>query len=172
VVRGEIVDDLGPASSCEVTSIGAHPSLPEQPEALTRAALEPCSGGGVSSRAYELTGRCATGELYSAPFRIKLATIAIRGSCRIWDSLLTPEKAFGGTVRRRAPLPRRCRAISRAGMDCPGSATLSAVSSFTDGNDFPSGAWWPALLRSMLLPQLFYREVMNPKLPPKRGQVL
>ncbi len=162
---GKFVDDLGPQAAAEVTSIERIP-VAEQPEALTRAALEPCSGGAFHP-GVELTWPLRHRELYSAPFRIKLATDRDPRLVQNLGLLLTPEKAFGGNGSTPGAVAAQMPGDLTRWMGLPWQCDAFSCQFVTDGNDFPSGAWWPALLPIDVLPQLFYREVMNPKLPPE-----
>ncbi len=160
---GAFVNDLGQPSDQEITSFEQIP-LSEQTEALTRAALEPCSGGAFHP-GVEVTWPVRHKELYRSFCRIALASDRTPDLIQDLGRLLTPEVAFHGFNGHRRRLDRKCRAISLAGWGCPGNAMRSGCQHVVFANDFPAATWWPALLPVDVLPEAFYRIVMDPKEP-------
>ncbi|QRN96829.1 CTQ-dependent glycine oxidase GoxA [Archangium violaceum] len=169
--EGQFVNDFNPNPKKEITRLN-QVSLPEQPEALTRAALEPCSGGAFHP-GVELTWPLRHKELFRGPFRIALATNRNPNLIQNLGLLLTPDKAFGGhqgTAPAVAPqmpgdltrwmgLPWQCDAFSCQQVNFSNSSNDD--SSVDISNDFPVATWWPALLPIDVLPQDFYLSVLN-----------
>jgi hypothetical protein len=171
---GQFVNDFNASPSDEITRLD-QVSLAEQPEALTRAALEPCSGGAFHP-GVELTWPLRHKELYRGPFRIALATNRNPNLLQNLGLLLTPEKAFGGhrgTASAIAPqmpgdltrwmgLPWQCDAFSCQQVNFANSSNDN--SSINVSDDFPVATWWPALLPIDVLPQDFYAAILNTEL--------
>jgi hypothetical protein len=171
--EGDFVNDLERKPGDEITRF-EQISLDEQPEALTRAALEPCSGGAFHP-GVELTWPLRHKELYRGPFRIALATDDKRNRSLIQNLglLLTPEKALNGfqgtpsvlgpqkpgDLTRWMGLPWQCDAFSCQNVNFANSANDN--SSTEVSSDFPIATWWPALLPIDVLPQDFYLALTN-----------
>ncbi|MDY7225724.1 CTQ-dependent glycine oxidase GoxA [Hyalangium rubrum] len=171
---GQFINDFNSNPGNDITRLNQVP-LAEQPEALTRAALEPCSGGAFHP-GVELTWPLRHKELYRGPFRIALATGRSPDLIQNLGLLLTPEKAFGGhcgTASAIAPqmpgdltrwmgLPWQCDAFSCQQVNFANSANDD--SSLDIADDFPVATWWPALLPIDVLPQDFYASVLRTEL--------
>ncbi|HZH17586.1 MAG TPA: CTQ-dependent glycine oxidase GoxA [Archangium sp.] len=172
--EGQFVNDFNANPGNEITRLD-QVFLAEQPEALTRAALEPCSGGAFHP-GVELTWPLRHKELYRGPFRIALATNRNPNLIQNLGLLLTPDKAFGGhpgTTPAIAPqmpgdltrwmgLPWQCDAFSCQQVNFANSSNDN--SSVNISSDFPVATWWPALLPIDVLPQDFYEAVLNTEL--------
>ena len=159
---GDFVNDMGNATQQEVATIEQIP-LSEQPEALTRAALEPCSGGAFHP-GVELTWPLRHRELYEKPFRIALA--ADRNPDLIQDLglLLTPAKAFRGFNDTPPAIAPQMPGDLTRWMGLPWQCDAFSCQQVVFANDFPNATWWPALLPIDVLPQVYYQAVMNPHL--------
>ncbi len=161
--RGDFVDDRD-AKAPPVTALDQIP-IAEQPEALTRAALEPCSGGAFHP-GVELTWPLRHKELYRGPFRIALSATRDPSLIQNLGLLLTPEKAFGG-YRGTPPAvaPQMPGDLTRW-MGLPWQCDAFSCQQVVFANDFPNATWWPALLPIDVLPQVYYEQVMDPALAP------
>lgn len=162
--EGKFVDDLGADGTPEIASIEQIP-IAEQPDALTRAALEPCSGGAFHP-GVELTWPLRHKELYSAPFRIRHATDRDKRLIQNLGLLLTPEKAFGGYQGTPPAIAPQMPGDLTRWMGLPWQCDAFSCQQVVFSNDFPNAAWWPALLPIDVLPEAYYRQMMDPTLSP------
>lgn len=138
--------------------------LAKQPQALTRAALDPCSGGGFHP-GVELTWPLRHKAMYSGAYRIALGD---RPSLlQDLGRLLTPERAFKG-YRKTPPAigPQMPGDLTRwMGIPWQGDAFSCQFVEFS--NDFPNAVWWPALLPIDILPEAYYRQTLRKDLSPE-----
>lgn len=137
-----------------------------QPDALTRAALEPCSGGAFHP-GVELTWPMRQKALYQAAAGNK-GTDAYRIAKGNRESLtqdigrlLTPEKAFKGTRETPPPIGPQMPGDLTRWMGIPWQCDAFSCQFVEFGNDFPNAVWWPALLPIDVLPQAYYNQVMR-----------
>lgn len=156
---GAFVDDLGDGGVETVASIDDLP-LQQRPEALDRAALEPCSGGAFHP-GVEITWPIRHKELFSGPFRIALATD--RSSTLIQDlgSLLTPDLAFRGKRGTPPAIGPQMPGDLTRWMGIPWQCDAFSCQQVTFARDFPAATWWPALLPIDVLPEGSYDILMN-----------
>jgi hypothetical protein len=161
-VEGQFVADLDFSSRDEIAMLEQMP-LAEQPEALTRAALEPCSGGAFHP-GVELTWPLRHREVYSGPFRVALSKERTPSLVQNLGLLLTPEKAFGGDGSTPPAIAPQMPGDLTRWMGIPWQCDAFSCQQVVFANDFPNATWWPASLPIDVLPQLFYDQVMNPEL--------
>lgn len=154
---GDFIDDWRPNVQPAITELSQVP-LTEQPAALTRAALDPCSGGAFHP-GVELTWPLRHRELFTGPFRLAHSNRA--SLIQDVGRLLTPQIALtqgpvgpvsAGDLTRWMGLPWQCDAFS--------------CQSVTFSNGFPVAVWWPALLPIDVLPEAYYDQLMRTDLTP------
>jgi hypothetical protein len=163
---GDFTNDLGdPLAPETITAIEQIP-LAQQPDALTRAALLPCSGGAFHP-GVELTWPLRHKELFAEPFRIALATDADRDPSLIHDLglLLTPEIAFNGFKGVPGVVGPQMPGDLTRWMGLPWQCDAFSCQQVSFANDFPVATWWPALLPIDVVPEVAYNALMDPALP-------
>lgn len=160
--EGHFVDDFDEPEIDNIRSLD-DVILGLQPDALTRAALEPCSGGAFHP-GVELTWPMRHEELYSGLFRIA------RGNRKslIQDigPLLTPEKAFAGANGVPPPIGPQMPGDLTRWMGIPWQCDAFSCQQVEYANDFPNAVWWPALLPIDVLPEAYYKQLMRKDLRP------
>lgn len=162
---GDFVDDMGPLPWKDEAPEFDKIPLSEQPEALTRAALEMCSGGAFHP-GVELTWPLRHKELYWAPYRIALSTKRDPTLIQDLGQLLTPELAFKGTAAVPPAIAPQMPGDLTRWMGIPWQCDAFSCQQVVFSNDFPNAVWWPALLPIDVLPEVYYDAVMDPKLSP------
>jgi hypothetical protein len=162
--EGDFIDDLGDPFAPETVTALEQIPLVQQPEALTRAALLPCSGGAFHP-GVELTWPLRHPDLYAEPFRIARATDRDPSLVQDLGLLLTPEIAFRG-FRDVPPAvgPQMPGDLTRW-MGLPWQCDAFSCQQVNFANDFPVASWWPALLPIDVLPEVAYDALMDPALP-------
>ncbi len=132
--------------------------LQDQPETLTKAALEPVFGGAFHP-GVEATWPMRHAPLYSGPFRIAVA----EGEDPHTDygRFLTPEIALapGG------PLGPNYPGDLTRWMGLPWQSDAASCQSVYLPQDFPVPVWWPANLPVDVLPQAYYEFLMDERQP-------
>ncbi|MEI9979395.1 MAG: CTQ-dependent glycine oxidase GoxA [Edaphobacter sp.] len=161
--EGAFISDLDSHSGHEIATFEQIP-LSEQPDALTRAALEPCSGGAFHP-GVELTWPVRHKELYRSLCRIALATDRTPDLIQDLGRLLTPDEAFHGYNGTPPAIGPQMPGDLTRWMGLPWQCDAFSCQYVAFANDFPNAAWWPALLPIDVLPEAFYRIVMDPKEP-------
>ena len=161
---GQFINDLGDPGQEETESLDQVP-LSERPEASTRAALEPCSGGAFHP-GVELTWPLRHKELFRGPFRIALATSRSADLVHNLGQLLTPDVAFNGYRGVPAAVGPQLPGDLTRWMGIPWQCDAFSCQQVSFSNDFPTAVWWPALLPVDVLPEAYYRMVMDPDVPP------
>jgi hypothetical protein len=160
---GAFVADLGDGSQPEIPDFGKIP-IAEQPDALTHAALEPCSGGAFHP-GVELTWPLRHKELYSGPYRIALSDKRSPNLIQDLGLLLTPERAFAGTATTPAAIAPQMPGDLTRWMGLPWQCDAFSCQQVVFSNDFPNATWWPASLPIDILPEAYYKVVMDPAQP-------
>jgi len=164
--EGSFVDDLDDARADAVRSLDDL-DLAQRPDALTEAALEPCSGGAFHP-GVELTYYLRLKEMYarnrdpkSEPFRIALGKRPTL--IQNIGFLLTAETAFEGNPQLGTPPP-----IGPQGpgdltrwMGLPWQCDAFSCQQVVMQADFPTAVWWPALLPIDVLPEVYYKNMMR-----------
>ena len=161
---GRFVNDLDLGTPETVTTLEQIP-LSEQPESLTRAALEPCSGGAFHP-GVELTWPLRHKELYEGAFRIALATDRDSTLIQNLGQLLAPEQAFHGFHGTPPAIAPQMPGDLTRWMGVPWQCDAFSCQQVTFANDFPNAVWWPALLPIDVLPEAYYAAAMDPNLAP------
>lgn len=167
---GDFINDFDDAALDAITSLEDIP-LAAQPAALSEAALEPCSGGAFHP-GVELTYYLRLKEMYARntdpraePFRIAHGT-----RNRIAQNvgrLLTPEKAFEGGNGAPAPLGPQGPGDLTRWMGLPWQCDAFSCQYVLMQDNFPTATWWPALLPIDVLPEEYYRVVMDTTMSPE-----
>ncbi|MFT4928637.1 MAG: hypothetical protein ACI8WB_004757 [Phenylobacterium sp.] len=136
--------------------------LVDQPEALTRAALEPLSGGNFHP-GVELTWVLGHGQLFDddEPFRIKLGD---RPSLyQDIGPLITVDKVFppteGDFTPNDYPIGPQMPGDLTRWMGLPWQPDAFSCQNVNFANDFPTVVWWPALLPVDVLPEFAYQQM-------------
>lgn len=164
--EGLFVDDLNDAGADAVTGID-DVDLAQRPDALTEAALEPCSGGAFHP-GVELTYYLRLAPMYARntdpkaePFRIA------RGDrptlIQNIGLLLDAKTAFEGNPALGTPPPIGPQApgdLTRW-MGLPWQCDAFSCQQVHMQSDFPTAVWWPALLPIDVLPEAYYRNMMR-----------
>ena len=141
--------------------------LDQQPQALTDAVLESCSGGGFHP-GVELTYNLRHATLYQKyydskkePYRIALGN----RSSLIQDlgPELTP-KILLTTNLSRSPIGRQMPGDLTRWMGIPWQCDAFSCQSVDFEEDFPTATWWPALLPIDVLPEEFYLRAIDTSL--------
>lgn len=161
---GNFVDDLDDAAANAIATLDDI-DVALQPAALTEAALEPCSGGAFHP-GVELSYYMRLAPLYARaydstqePFRIAQGE---RGSLlQNVGRLLTTEKALKGGNGAPAPIGPQMPGDLTRWMGLPWQCDAFSCQQVVMQEDFPSAAWWPALLPIDVLPQHHYEQLMR-----------
>jgi hypothetical protein len=164
---GDFVDDMGPLPWRDEAPDFDQIPLSEQPDALTRAALEMCSGGAFHP-GVELTWPLRHRELYQSPYRVAPSTTRQPDLIQDLGQLLTPELAFKGAGTVPPAIAPQMPGDLTRWMGLPWQCDAFSCQQVVFSNDFPNAAWWPALLPIDVLPQNFYDSVMDPALSPEQ----
>lgn len=166
---GRFVNDFDDAQADGVRSLDDLP-LAQQPDALTRAALEPCSGGAFHP-GVEITWPIRHPELYRSPadtpfpYRISIGS---RPTLSQYLGLqLNPTNVFGGTDGQGtdAPIGPQMPGDLTRWMGVPWHGDAFSCQYVLTEQDFPVPTWWPALLPVNVLPEAFYEQVVRDDLP-------
>lgn len=166
--EGDFVDDLDDAAMEAVAALEDLP-VAQQPAALTEAALEPCSGGAFHP-GVELTYYLRLPEMYARardagaePFRI--AHGSRPSLLQDLGRLLTPEVAFEGTADTPPPIGPQMPGDLTRWMGLPWQCDAFSCQQVLLQENFPTAVWWPALLPIDVLPEAYYRQVLDANLP-------
>lgn len=162
---GAFVADLDPAAPEPAIGFDAIP-LAQQPEALDRAALAPCSGGAFHP-GVELTWTLRHRELFRGPFRIRKAQNRDPALVQNLGLLLTPEKAFGGSGGTPPAVAPQMPGDLTRWMGLPWQCDAFSCQQVLFANDLPTATWWPALLPIDVLPEINYNMLMDAGLAPE-----
>ena len=168
---GDFVNDLDDAEADSVQTLDDLP-VALHPEALTRAALEPCSGGAFHP-GVEITWPIRHTELYRSPEETSLPyRIAIGSRPELSQYLglqLNPDNVFGGTDGKGAdsPIGPQMPGDLTRWMGVPWHGDAFSCQYVLTEEDFPIPTWWPALLPVDVLPEAFYEQAIRPDLPPE-----
>lgn len=165
---GDFVDDLEDVVADAITSIDDI-DVALQPAALTEAALEPCSGGAFHP-GVELSYYMRLAPLYARahdetqePFRIAVGERA--SLLQNVGRLLTAKEAFEGGNGAPPPIGPQMPGDLTRWMGLPWQCDALSCQQVVMQEDFPTAAWWPALLPIDVLPQHYYEQLMRPDLP-------
>lgn len=159
--KGDFVNDLDDSAADAVKQLDDLP-MSMRPEALTRAALDACSGGAFHP-GVEITWPIRQAALYrpptetSLPFRIAISDR--KGLVQNVGFQLHPQNVFGAPIGPQAPGD-----LTRW-MGVPWQGDAFSCQSVLTAESFPTPVWWPALLPVDVLPEGFYERMMRPDLP-------
>ena len=175
---GNFVNDYNLRAKVEETKDFDDIPLDQQPMALTRAALDPLSGGAFHP-GVELTWPLRQQALFSdsEPYRIKLGNRKhLYEQVEEMGLLLTPEVVFEGATRSKtlsgesysyynlsenSPIgPQNPGDLTRW-LGLPWQPDAFSCQMVLYDNDFPNAAWWPALLPIDVLPEYAYNQLMR-----------
>ncbi len=162
---GEFVDDLVDAQADAATSLDDLP-LAQQPEALTRAALTPCSGGPFHP-GVELTWPMRHRELFRGPdeteFPFRIAHGDRTELFQFVGMQLNPENVFSGIDGQGtgSPIGPQMPGDLTRWMGVPWPPDAFSCQFVLTGEDFPTPNWWPALLPVNVFPEAFHEQVLR-----------
>lgn len=164
--KGDFVNDLDDAAADAVKQLDDMP-LSMRPEALTRAALDACSGGAFHP-GVEITWPIRHAELYRSPKETSLPfRIAISGRKSLVQDIglqLHPQNVFAGHAVRRddgAPVGPQAPGDLTRWMGVPWQGDAFSCQSVLTADGFPTPVWWPALLPVDVLSEACYQQMMR-----------
>ena len=166
---GDFIDDFDDAEADAATSLDDLP-LAQQPEALTRAALTPCSGGAFHP-GVEVTWPMRHRELFRGPaetdFPFRIAHGERSELLQYLGLQLNAENVFGGTDGQgtNAPVGPQMPGDLTRWMGVPWPPDAFSCQFVLQADDFPTPNWWPTLLPVNVLPEQFHEQVLRPDLP-------
>jgi len=168
---GDFINDLDAPDADAVADVSQLP-LQKQPDALTRAALIPCSGGAFHP-GVELTWPIRHAGLYSEPYRIALATDRAPDLIQDFGMLLTPDLALNGVGDTPSVIGHQMPGDLTRWMGLPWQCDAYSCQQVTFASDFPVANWWPALVPIDVMPEAYYNGLMNTSIPqPERQSFL
>lgn len=168
--KGDFVNDLDDAAADAVKQLDDMP-MSLRPEALTRAALDACSGGAFHP-GVEITWPIRHAELFRAlketplPFRIAISNR--KSLIQDVGLQLNPKNVFAGDPRHAqdgAPVGPQAPGDLTRWMGVPWQGDAFSCQSVLTGDGFPTPVWWPALLPVDVLPEGFYQQMLRTDLP-------
>jgi hypothetical protein len=141
--------------------------LDQQPQALTDAVLESCSGGGFHP-GVELTYNLRHSTLYQKYYNSKIEPyrIALGNRSSLIQDLgpeLTP-KILLTTNLTESPIGKQMPGDLTRWMGIPWQCDAFSCQSVDFEEDFPTATWWPALLPIDVLPEEFYLRAIDTSL--------
>ena len=132
---------------------------------MTEAALEPCSGGAFHP-GVELTYYLRLAPMYqrntdenAEPFR--LAHGDRPSLIQDLGFLLTPEIAFDGYGDTPPPIGPQMPGDLTRWMGLPWQCDAFSCQQVLMQENYPTAVWWPALLPIDVLPEAYYKELMD-----------
>ena len=160
---GEYINDFKGEVQPAITNIEDLP-LEQQPEALTKAALQPLSGGNFHP-GVELTWILGHGDLYEneEPFRLKLGsrpTLYQNIGTLITEDVVFPPKGENYNPNDYPIGPQMPGDLTRW-MGLPWQPDAFSCQNVNFANDFPTVVWWPALLPVDIMPEYAYKQAMR-----------
>jgi len=168
--KGDFVNDYEDAKADAVKQLDDMP-LAMRPEALTRAALDACSGGAFHP-GVEITWPIRHAALYrtpkDTPFPFRIAISSRKSLAQDVGLQLNPQNVFAGNPARRedgAPVGPQAPGDLTRWMGVPWQGDAFSCQSVLTADGFPTPVWWPALLPVDVLPEEFYKRLMRTDLP-------
>lgn len=168
--KGDFVNDFVDAAADAVKQLDDMP-LAMRPEALTRAALDACSGGAFHP-GVEITWPIRQTALYrtpkDTPFPFRVAISTRKGLSQDVGLQLNPQNVFAGNLSRPdagAPIGPQAPGDLTRWMGVPWQGDAFSCQSVLTADGFPTPVWWPALLPVDVLPEEFYKRMMRTDLP-------
>lgn len=159
--NGDFVNDWAEHKHMHYSSIEEVP-LEQQPRALSRAALEPCSGTGFHP-GVELTWYMQMEKTYEGLFRISMERTpsARPGLLQDFGHLLTPEKVYCGDGSTPPAIGPQMPGDLTRWMGLPWQPDAFSCQQVNYAKDFPTITWWPALLPIDVIPEAYYDFLMD-----------
>jgi hypothetical protein len=168
--KGDFTNDFNDPVADAIKQLDDMP-LALRPEALTRAALDACSGGAFHP-GVEITWPIRHPALYRSPKETQLPfRIAISGRKGLVQDVglqLNPQNVFSGNAARPedgAPIGPQAPGDLTRWMGVPWQGDAFSCQSVLTADGFPTPVWWPALLPVDVLPEAFYQRMMREDLP-------
>lgn len=167
--KGNFENDMDNAAADAIRQLDDMP-LSLRPEALTRAALDACSGGAFHP-GVEITWPIRHAALYRStketplPFRVAISNR--KSLVQDVGLQLNPQNVFSGNPARRedgAPVGPQAPGDLTRWMGVPWQGDAFSCQSVLTADGFPTPVWWPALLPVDVLPEAFYKQMMRPDL--------
>ncbi|UUX48372.1 CTQ-dependent glycine oxidase GoxA [Nisaea acidiphila] len=162
--EGKFFDDWKDAEADAVERLDDLP-LEQRPQALTEAALEPCSGGAFHP-GVELTYYLRLAPMYQRYTNDDAELFRLAHGDRpsiVQDLgfLLTPEIAFKGYKDTPPPIGPQMPGDLTRWMGLPWQCDAFSCQQVLMQENYPTAVWWPALLPIDVLPEVYYKELMN-----------
>jgi hypothetical protein len=172
--EGNFVDDWQQFLSESHSKQNQHPKisdvpLQDQPAALTRAALEPLSGGNFHP-GVELTWILERPELFDDQHPFRIAVGNRTSLAQNLGPLITPENTFPQTTTpaatsQQSPIGPQMPGDLTRWMGLPWQPDAFSCQSVSYPHDFPTVVWWPANLPVDVLPEFAFQRVVREDLP-------
>ncbi|WP_398467803.1 CTQ-dependent glycine oxidase GoxA [Tardiphaga sp.] len=164
--KGEFASDFDDKAADAITRLDDLP-LSQRPEALTRAALDACSGGAFHP-GVEITWPVRHAALYrpvnETPLPFRIAISKRKSLVQDVGFQLNPQNVFAGHPTRRddgAPVGPQAPGDLTRWMGVPWQGDAFSCQSVLTAEGFPTPVWWPALLPVDVLPEGFYTQMMR-----------
>lgn len=168
--KGDFSNDFNDPAADAIRQLEDMP-LALQPEALTRAALDACSGGAFHP-GVEITWPIRHAALYRSPRETPLPfRIAISRRTTLVQDVglqLNPQNVFSGNPlhpEAGTPIGPQAPGDLTRWMGVPWQGDAFSCQSVLTADGFPTPFWWPALLPVDVLPEAFYQRMMRKELP-------
>jgi hypothetical protein len=166
--EGNFVDDWHPFLSQHNVQQKNRPKisdlpLQDQPAALTRAALEPLSGGNFHP-GVELTWILERPELFDDQYPFRLAVGNRVSLVQNLGPLITPQNTFTQTTDstpNQSPIGPQMPGDLTRWMGLPWQPDAFSCQSVNYPHDYPTVVWWPANLPVDVLPEFAYQRIIR-----------
>ncbi len=170
--EGNFVDDWQQFLSQRNVQQNRHPKvsdlpLQDQPAALTRAALEPLSGGNFHP-GVELTWILERPELFDDQHPFRIAVGNRTSLVQHLGPLITPLNTFPHKAiprSQQAPIGPQMPGDLTRWMGLPWQPDAFSCQSVNYPHDYPTVVWWPANLPVDVLPEFAYQRLLREDLP-------
>jgi len=167
--EGNFINDFDDAKADAIAHIDDL-DLELRPDALTEAALEPCSGGAFHP-GVELTYYLKIPQMYARKYNRKVEPFRLAHKERPTlvqnvGRLLTLDKAIKGDrgLKTPPPLGHQWAGDLTRWMGLPWQCDAFSCQQVLMQEDFPTAVWWPALLPIDVLPEKNYEQLMDDSL--------
>jgi hypothetical protein len=172
--KGNFINDFSVSKEEKIKTFDDIP-LTEQPNALTRAALEACSGGGFHP-GVELTYNLRHAQMYerfydttSDSYRIALG----KRPSLIQDlgESLTPTVFYQGLQDVPPPIGKQSPGDLTRWMGIPWQCDAFSCQAVDTNVDFPTAVWWPAQIPIDVLTEKFYNLANDRRLSQEQRRI-